>query len=116
MDARYVYFTYLLPAEDANLTGTSLTLQQHASETCGAVKGATYAAMTSKEWRWDGPEVIRTYPSDEVVKRISPEMKDGKPFGRWVPFTVQLVYRDAQGRITRTENYASRELFPTLPN
>ena len=30
-------------------------------------------------------------------------------------FTLQLVYRDAQGRVMRTEEYSSREFVPVLP-
>jgi len=67
----------------------------------------------SEDWKWSGPEVVRILPSDEVVKRISPTGEHGA--GRWVPYTVQLVYRDAQGRVTRTEEYATREFRPVFP-
>jgi len=115
MDARYIYFTYLLPARDGNLTGPILALQQHAAETCGQDSRAAHEATQTREWTWGGPEVVRTYPSDDVIQRIRPKVKDGKPFGRWVPFTIQLVYHDAQGRVTRTENYPSKELFFIQP-
>ncbi len=114
MDARYVYFTYLLPGKDENLNGTFLALQGHVQQMCSS-DSDTGAATMLEQWKWRGPEVVRTYPADEVVERISPEMKDEKPVGRWVPFTVQLVYRDEQGRVTRTENYASREFDPVFP-
>ena len=114
VEARYVYFGYLLPGKDANLSGIVLTLQAHATDVCGKSYDV-YEATETKDWSWNGPEVVRTYPSEEVIQRISPEMKNGKPIGRWVPFTVQLVYRDAQEHVTRTENYASRELVPILP-
>ncbi len=112
IDARYVYSTYLVSGKDGNLSGILLTLQQHASEVCGQSSGAVYDATKAKDWKWSGPEVVRTYPSNDVIEHISPEVKDGKPIGRSVPFTVQLIYRDAQGRVTRTENYASRDLLP----
>ena len=111
VDARYVYFTYFLSGKDRNLTGTYLTLFSYVEEKCGKKRDAK-VACEEQEWSWDGPEVSRTYPSDEVIKRITPERKDGRPIGRWVPFTVQLIYRDKGGRVVRTENYASRELFP----
>ena len=114
MDARYVYLTYLLPGKDENLNGTYLALQEHAQQMCGKDFDVNSATMLEK-WKWLGPEVVRTYPPDSVIERISPEMKDGKPVGRWVPFTVQLVYRDEQGRVTRTDNYASREFDPVFP-
>lgn len=115
-DARYVYFTYLLAAKDTNLNGTFFVLQENVRQTCGE-KNYDFIrdATESQNWKWNGPEVVRTYPLDDVVARISPEMKDGKPTGRWIPFTVQLVYRDAQGRVTRTENYSSREWEPVFP-
>jgi hypothetical protein len=122
--ARYVYFTYLLPAKDDNLSGVFLVLQEHAIETCGdpshsdASREVINSACEAKDWKWNGPEVVRTYPPDDVIDRIKPERMDGakdlKPTGRWVPFTVQLIYRDAQGRVTRTENYSTREFEPVL--
>jgi hypothetical protein len=110
VDARYVYATYIVAGKDANLNGAFLRLEQDIAETCG--KDAYYANKVAEEngWVWDGPEVIRTYPSDDVIKRIKPEGA-----GRWVPFTVQLIYRDAQRRIARTENYSSKEFLPNLP-
>jgi len=33
--ARYVYFAYLLPAKDDNMSGIVLTLQEHARQVCG---------------------------------------------------------------------------------
>lgn len=121
-EARYVYFTYVLSGKDRNLNGVFLHLQQRAIETCGSPNfgdpnyDVIYDATETKDWKWNGPEVVRTYPPQEVIDRISPEKnKDGKPVSRWVPFTVQLVYRDAQKRVTRTENYSSRELEPIFP-
>lgn len=133
-DARYVRFTYLLSGRDNNFSGIFLALQAYATEACNGsreaqpkssvgeiinlIQGSSdpiYVATMEKNWSWNGPEVVRTYPADEVIARISPEMRDGKPVGRWVPFTVQLVYRDAQGHVTRTENYASREYEPVFP-
>jgi hypothetical protein len=112
-DARYVYFTYFLPGKDDNLSGVVLALQELAGQRCG---DPHYSVMTeSKDWKSNGPEVIRTYPPDDAIKRISPEKKDGKPTGRWVPYTVQLIYRDGQGRVMRTENYSAREFQPDSP-
>ena len=121
-EARYVYFNYvsaISPRLDRNLTGVFLTLQKYAGEECSrdaagrldmGFIGKIQDATTVKEWKWDGPEVVRTYPPDDVIQRIK-----ASGAGRWVPFTVQLVYHDAQGRVTRTEEYSSRELIPVLP-
>jgi hypothetical protein len=116
-----VYFTYILSGKDRNLNGIFLGLQERAIEKCGNPNygDANYDAISDateiKDWKWNGPEVVRTYPLDNVIERIIPETKDGKPVGRWVPFTVQLVYRDSQGRVPRTENYSSREFDPVFP-
>jgi len=121
VEARYVYFSYILPGKDRNLNGVFLHLQQNASRTCGNPNfeepnlDVIIDATESKDWKWNGPEVVRTHPPQDVIDRISPEKtKDGKSIGRWVPFTVQLVYRDAQGRVTRTENYSGRESEPVF--
>jgi len=121
-DARYVYFTYVLTGKDANLNGAFLALQRRAEQQCtrdmaeaidASFIGNIYTAITTKDWKWSGPEVVRTYPPDDVIKRIKPGGEHGS--GRWVPFTVQLVYRDAMGRVTRTEEYSSREFEPVFP-
>jgi hypothetical protein len=120
-DARYVHFTYLLPGKDANLYGTFLALQLYAGEQCSRDTAERSDAdfiqkiddaTTSKDWKWSGPEVVTTFPPDGVIKRIKPSGEHGA--GRWVPYTVQLVYRDAQGRVTRTEEYSTREFRPVF--
>ena len=112
VDSRYVYATYLLPGKDPNLNGTFLALEQRVRDRCGATLNPL--EVERGNWNWDGPEVVRTYPADDVVARIAPETRNGKATGRWIPFTVQLVYRDSQGRVSRTENYSSREFEPLV--
>jgi hypothetical protein len=107
VEARYVYFTHILSGGDQNLNGVFLVLKGQILEQCG--KTYDLGVAERQNWKWDGPEVVRTYPPDDVISRIRPETRGGKPVGRWVPFTVQLVYRDDQGRVKRTENYSSRE-------
>lgn len=123
VQARYVYFTYLISGKDSNLNGVFFSLYSEAMDQCSrdsAERSAAdfsqtiYHATRSKDWKWDGPEVVRTYPPDDVIKRIKPSGEHGS--GRWVPFTVQLVYRDAQGRVMRTEEYSSREFEPVFPD
>jgi hypothetical protein len=118
-EARYVYFTYVLSHKDLNLKGVFLHLQEDAGEKCSrdtaepldmGFIGRIQDATTLGDWKWSGPEVVRTYPPDDVIKRIKPSGEHGS--GRWVPFTVQLVYRDAQGHVTRTEEYSSRQFIP----
>ncbi len=118
-NARYVYFAYFLTHKDDNFAGIFLALQDYAGEKCSRDTAERLDmdfiskiddATTSKDWKWSGPDVARTYPSDDVIKRIKPSGAT-----RWVPFTIHLVYRDAQGRVTRTEEYSSRESFPVFP-
>lgn len=113
VDSRYVYFTYLHSGKDRNLNGVFLTLEGRIPEQCGKTYDALDVA-TRENWKWDGPEVVRTYPSDDVISRIKPETRGGKAVGRWVPFTVQLIYRDDESHVTRTENYSSQELLPVI--
>jgi hypothetical protein len=119
---RYVYFTYVLSGKDLNLKGIFLDLQRNGADTCSRNPAEAGdmdfiskidSATESKGWKWSGPEVVRTYPSDNAIARIKPSGEHGA--GRWVPYTVQLVYRDAQGRVTRTEDYSSREFIPFFP-
>ncbi len=112
-DARYLYFTCIRSRKDRNLNGAFLTLQDDIRQRCGRSYDA-FGVATSESWKRNGPEVVRTYPSEEVISRIDPEKRRGRVVGRWVPFTVQLIYRDDQGHVTRTENYSSRELVPVL--
>jgi hypothetical protein len=109
-EARYVYFTYLLTGKDRNLNGAFLALYEIANQKCG--HDVIGESSENKDWKWDGPEVVRTYPSDDVIERITPEKSEGKATGRWVPFTVQLIYRDGLGHVIRTDNYSSREFEP----
>lgn len=118
VEARYVFFNYVSiesGPKDPNLKGIFLRLEGNIPQNCGPeYQQKTDGVARVKDWRWNGPEVVRTYPSDEAVSRIKPEpyTKGGKSVGRWVPFTIQLVYKDAHGLILRTENYSSREYIP----
>ncbi len=105
--ARYVWFTYVLSGKDQNLNGPFLTLEIRAKELCGESFDVHKATVT-KTWKWSGPEVVRNYPSDSEIKRISP---DSNGF-RLVKLNVRLTYRDAQGRVTKIENYTALEKFP----
>ncbi len=104
VDARYLYFTY---GKDPNLTGAFLELVNRIQQQCGYASNIALDVARRKNWKWNGPEVVRTYPPDDIIKRIEP--KDGV---RSVPFTIQLIYRDDKGQITHTENYSS--YYPDL--
>ncbi len=107
VDARYVWRTYLLSGKDRNLNGTYLTLLTNAGQMCGKGYDVSKAA-SDQEWRWNGPEVTRTYPSDSKIEEIRP---DSKGF-RTVQYLVQVTYRDQQGRITKVDNYTALDRLP----
>jgi len=108
--ARYVYSVYLLPGKDRNLNGAFLSLVQEIPNQCGTkYKNTAFEIAKRENWAWEGPEVVRAYPPDEVIRRISPVSG-----ARWVSYTVQLVFRDSMGRVSRTENYSSREMEPSF--
>ncbi len=108
VDARYVYFTYILSGRDANLNGTFLALIDRAEKQCSLEYGVILKASETENWEWSGPEVTRTYPPDSEIERITP---DSKGF-RLVKYKVRLNYRDPQGRIARVENFTATELLP----
>jgi len=105
--ARYVWFTYVLSGKDQNLNGPLFTLEIRAKELCGE-SFDVHKAMVTKNWRWSGPEVVRNYPSDSEIKRISP---DSKGF-RLVKYKVRLIYRDPQGRVMKIENFTALDRLP----
>lgn len=108
VDARYVYQTYLTTGKDRNLNGTYLTLVSKAEQMCGEGLVAINEAASSRDWRWNGPEVTRTYPSDSKIEQIRP---DSKGF-RTVEYLVQVTYRDKHGRITKVDNFTARDILP----
>jgi hypothetical protein len=105
VEARYIYFKYLLSGTDRNLNGACLVLEQHAQQMCRTNPSAIYALTRSKDWKWDGPEVVRTYASDAEIKRVKP---DSQGF-RNVKYGVKLIFRDLQGTTIRTETYSAVE-------
>jgi len=109
IEARYVHFTYA--SKDPNLDGVFLALVDRIQQQCGQAYAALDVAMR-ENWRWNGPEVVRTYPSDDIISRIGATPLGGKAVARSVPFTIQLIYRDDKGHVTRTENYSSAEMIP----
>jgi hypothetical protein len=108
-----VYFTYVLgPKRDSNMNGPLLSLEIRITQVCG--KETNNAVQVTREnWQWTGPEVIRTYPANDVIARIKPNIRHNAPW-RAIPFRVQLVYRDNQARITRTETYSSVAWEPVV--
>lgn len=109
-NAQYVYKTYIASEKDSNLNGTFLSLVDAINGTCHTDDGMNIAM--DSDWKWTGPEVVRTYPADDVINRIEPSKRGKGWVERSVPFTVQLVYRDRQGKVIKTETYSAVEPIP----
>jgi hypothetical protein len=72
--ARYVFLSYLLPAKDDNLSGVFLSLRELVGQKCGQQDYSVIHDETeSQNWKWNGPEVVRTYPPDEVSRGSAPK-------------------------------------------
>jgi len=114
VDARYVWQTYLLPptsgplrGRDENLYGVELRLQVDAKQMCGE-QYDVYKAVRTEDWKWNGPEVVRTYPPDDVLLKI-------KPDSHWMihdEYTVVTLQRDSSGRVVKTESFTAQEMEP----
>ena len=114
VDARYVWQTYLLPPKsgplrgrDENLNGAELTLQINATHMCGEHYDV-HRAVVAEEWKWNGPEVSRTYPPDDVLLQIKPDSGGMIHY----EYTVVLLQRDSSGRVVKTESFTAREMEP----
>jgi|ERR1043166_3592644 hypothetical protein len=105
-DARYVYRTYLLSGKDRNLKGTYIALIGVAEQQCGEAYDVLKA--TEDAWQWTGPEVIRRYPSDEEIDRITPDALGW----RTVIYEVSLLRRDKRGRIEKLKSFTASERLP----
>jgi len=118
-DARYVYFTYVSvasPHSDPNLMGPFLALQRNARQECSRAAerldsdfiAKIESATTSKDWQWNGPEVVRTYPPDKVIRQIKPDSRGWISVG----YTAVLLWRDSRGQVTKTESLSAIEEGP----
>ncbi len=72
MDARYIWQTYLLTGKDHNLNGAELVLQRNVTLMCGEHHDV-HNAVEVEDWKWNGPEVVRTSLPDDVLRQIKPD-------------------------------------------
>jgi len=107
VDARYVWHTYLMTGKDPNLNGVELSLQITARKMCGDGYDVN-KAVDAEDWKWNGPEVVRTYPPDDVLRQIKPDSRGMIHY----QYTVVLLRRDSSGNVTKTESYAAQEMEP----
>jgi hypothetical protein len=107
VDARYVWQTYLITGRDSNLNGTELTLQGNATQMCGEHYDV-HKAVVADDWKWNGPEVVRTSPPDDVLLQIKPDSHGVVHY----EYTVVILQRDSSGHIVKTESFTARDMVP----
>ncbi len=110
VDARYLWQTYVAdtaPHKDLNLFGTMLSLEELGRQKCGDDYDV-HGKAEAKDWRWDGPEVSRTYPTDSEIEHLKADSRGL----RTVAYDVSLTYRDSRGRVTKVERFTAFERLP----
>src|SRR5271169_1055481 len=106
VDAQYLFTNYF-NEKDYNLSGAVLTLEAKASEVCG--EGYDVHKVTQdKNWKWNGPQVTREYPTNSEINKIQP---DRKGF-RTVKVKVRLTYLNLKGQVVKIENYTVVDKVP----
>lgn len=120
VDALYLYSTYVSVASshpDPNMTGPFLALQSRAGEMCSRNTnerlsldfiGKIQHDTTTKDWKWNGPEVVRTYPPDDVLQQIKPDNGGMIHY----QYSVVLLQRESSGRVVKTESFTAKDAVP----
>lgn len=111
VDARYVHYTYVDSGKDRNLSGVVLTLVGNIEQMCGETgKNLNgWEPLLARNWKWDGPEVVRSYPPDSEIDRIAPD----SAWFRNVRYKLRLIFHDQQGQLSRVENFSALDRLPT---
>jgi hypothetical protein len=107
VDARYVWRTYLLTGKDRNLNGTELALQRNVTLICGEHYDVN-KAVEAEDWKWNGPEVVRTSPPDDVLRQIKPDSHGMIHY----EYTVVMLQRDSGGHVVRTDSFTAHDMVP----
>jgi hypothetical protein len=122
VEARYLYFRYVSVGSshyDENLRGPFLALQRYAEEMCSRDDaerlGSDFIdkiqdATTVEDWKWNGPEVVRTIPPDDVLRQIKP---DSHGMIRY-EYTVVILQRDSKGNVVKSESFTAKDSVPAL--
>jgi len=108
MDARYIWQTYLLTGKDHNLNGAELVLQRNVTLMCGEHYDV-HNAVEVEDWKWNGPEVVRTSPPDDVLRQIKPDSQGMIHY----EYTVVILQRDSGGNVTKTDSFTAHDMVPT---
>jgi hypothetical protein len=120
VEARYLYFTYVTvnsPHSDPNVRGPFLALQRYAEEMCSRDPaerlsmdfiGKIDDATTLKDWKWNGPEIVRTSPPDDVLRQIKPDSQGMIHY----EYTVVVLQRDPSGKVTKSESFTAKDMVP----
>jgi hypothetical protein len=107
VDARYIWHTYLLTGKDPNLNGAELALQMHATQMCGEDYDV-HKAVGAEDWKWNGPEVVRTSPPNDVLRQIKPDSRGMVHY----EYTVVMLQHDLSGRVTKTDSFTAHDMVP----
>jgi len=107
VDARYIWHAYLLTGKDRNLNGAELALQRNVTLMCGE-NFDVHKAVEAEEWKWNGPEVVRTSPPDDVLRQIKPDAHGLIQY----EYTVVILQRDSSGRVTKTDTFTAHDMVP----
>jgi len=107
MDARYIWQTYLLTGKDHNLNGAELVLQRNVTLMCGEHYDV-HNAVEVEDWKWNGPEVVRTSPPDDVLRQIKPDSQGMIHY----EYTVVILQRDSGGNVTKTDSFTAHDMVP----
>lgn len=109
VDARYVHYTYVDSNRDRNLNGVVLTLVGHIQQMCGR-EGDNFNGwepLLDRNWKWNGPEVVRTYPPDDVLRQMKPDSRGLIHY----EYTVVLLQRDSSGQVVKTESFTAKDII-----
>jgi hypothetical protein len=107
VDARYIWHTYLLTGKDTNLNGAELALQRNVTQMCGEGYDV-HKAVGAEDWKWNGAEVVRTSPPDDVLRQIKPDSHGMIQY----EYTVVIPQRDSSGRVTKTDSFTAHDMVP----
>ena len=61
-----------------------------------------------KDWKWNGPEVVRNSPPDDVLRQIKPD-SNGIIHSE---YTVVVLHRDSKGSILKSESFTAKDVVP----
>ena len=89
-------------------------MQSHAEQRCSRDEAERLSmdftrrmldATTEKDWKWNGPEVVRTYPPDDVLRQIKPDRQGMIRY----EYTLVILERDSSGHVVKTDSFTAKD-------